>query len=158
MSQDQTKPSQTFISKQSVGPYARKSPRTQAFVTGVPKMARSVLQSCVQMLARAALETIEFPGGGCSQIPEPKHPNASQAPFPCTSPPLLPNPHILLEGCRENTLCSRDTYPESYITKYTSIRRWYSLPLRVLLEEGVAPKHLKRPREPRLFGGLGFWV
>ena len=31
------------------------------------------------------------------------------------------------EGCRESTRCSRDTYPESYITKYTSIRRLTSL-------------------------------
>jgi len=27
------------------------------------------------------------------------------------------------EGCRESRRCSRDTYPDSYITKYTSIRR-----------------------------------
>ena len=27
------------------------------------------------------------------------------------------------EGYRESRRCSRDTYPESYITKYTSIRR-----------------------------------
>ena len=27
------------------------------------------------------------------------------------------------EGCRESRRCPRDTYPESYITKYTSIRR-----------------------------------
>ena len=27
------------------------------------------------------------------------------------------------EGCRESRRCSRDTYPESYITKYTSIQR-----------------------------------
>jgi len=27
------------------------------------------------------------------------------------------------EGCREGRRCSRDTYPESYITKYTSIRK-----------------------------------
>ena len=27
------------------------------------------------------------------------------------------------EGCRESRRCSMDTYPESYITKYTSIRR-----------------------------------
>jgi len=27
-----------------------------------------------------------------------------------------------LEGCRESRRCSRDTYPESYITKNTSIR------------------------------------
>jgi len=27
------------------------------------------------------------------------------------------------EGCRESRRSSRDTYPESYITKYTSIRR-----------------------------------
>ena len=29
----------------------------------------------------------------------------------------------LWEGCRESRRCSRDTYLESYITKYTSIRR-----------------------------------
>ena len=28
-----------------------------------------------------------------------------------------------LEGYRESRRCSRDTYPDSYITKYTSIRR-----------------------------------
>jgi len=28
-----------------------------------------------------------------------------------------------MEGCRESRRCSRDTYPESYITKYTSIRK-----------------------------------
>jgi hypothetical protein len=30
---------------------------------------------------------------------------------------------VLWEGCRESRRCSRDTYPESYIIKYTSIRR-----------------------------------
>jgi len=29
---------------------------------------------------------------------------------------------VLWEGCRESRRCSRDTYPESYTTKYTSIR------------------------------------
>ena len=29
----------------------------------------------------------------------------------------------LWEGYRESRRCSRDTYPESYITKYTSVRR-----------------------------------
>ena len=29
----------------------------------------------------------------------------------------------LREGHQESRRCSRDTYPESYITKYTSIRR-----------------------------------
>ena len=29
----------------------------------------------------------------------------------------------LWEGCRESRRCSRDTYPESYVTKYTSILR-----------------------------------
>ena len=29
----------------------------------------------------------------------------------------------LWEGCRQSSKCSRDTYPESYITKYTRIRR-----------------------------------
>jgi len=28
----------------------------------------------------------------------------------------------VVEGCREIRRCSRDTYPGSYITKYTSIR------------------------------------
>jgi len=27
------------------------------------------------------------------------------------------------DGCRERRRCSRDTYPESYITKYASIQR-----------------------------------
>ena len=43
----------------------------------------------------------------------------------------LENPKVLhdglkmgwREGCRESRRCSRYTYPESYITKYTSIRR-----------------------------------
>ena len=26
-----------------------------------------------------------------------------------------------IEGCREGRRCSRDTYPESYITEYTSV-------------------------------------
>jgi len=30
----------------------------------------------------------------------------------------------LREGCRDSRGCSRDPYPESYITKYTSIRRY----------------------------------
>ena len=30
---------------------------------------------------------------------------------------------ILWEGYHESRRCSRDTYPESYITKFTSIRR-----------------------------------
>ena len=30
---------------------------------------------------------------------------------------------IVWEGCRESRRCSRDTYPESYIAKYTSIQR-----------------------------------
>ena len=34
----------------------------------------------------------------------------------------------LWEGYRESRRCSRDTYPESYITKYTSIRRKRSRP------------------------------
>ena len=36
---------------------------------------------------------------------------------------LLVDFHVVIwEGCRESRRCSRDTYPESYITKYTSIR------------------------------------
>jgi len=27
------------------------------------------------------------------------------------------------EGCRDSRRCSRDTYPESYITKYTSVTK-----------------------------------
>jgi len=30
---------------------------------------------------------------------------------------------FIWQGCRESRRCSRDTYPKSYITKYTSIRR-----------------------------------
>ena len=33
-----------------------------------------------------------------------------------------PTDFSLWEGCRESRRCSRDTYPESYITKYTSTR------------------------------------
>jgi len=33
------------------------------------------------------------------------------------------------EGCRESRRCSRDTHPESYITKYTSIRKNFALSL-----------------------------
>jgi len=48
----------------------------------------------------------------------------------------------LWEGCRESRRCSRDTYPESYITKYTSIRR---LPVGVL-EAALSALHpLVRP-------------
>ena len=36
---------------------------------------------------------------------------------------VSPHDDRLREGCRESRRCSRDTYPESYITKYTSIRR-----------------------------------
>ena len=37
---------------------------------------------------------------------------------------VTPQPSTLnREGCRESRRCSRDTYPESYIPKYTSIRR-----------------------------------
>jgi len=41
------------------------------------------------------------------------------------SPAALRNTQstIRSEGCRESRRCSRDTYQESYITKYTSIRR-----------------------------------
>ena len=43
-----------------------------------------------------------------------------------TPPPLRASPQpirSLSEGYHESRRCSRDTYPESYITKYTSIRR-----------------------------------
>jgi len=33
----------------------------------------------------------------------------------------------LWQGCHESRKCSRDTYPESYITKYTSIRRFKTI-------------------------------
>ena len=43
---------------------------------------------------------------------------------------VLPQPHPhpnLWEGYNESRRCSRDTYPESYITKNTSIRRiWHT--------------------------------
>ena len=41
------------------------------------------------------------------------------------------------EGCRESKRCSRDSYPESYITKYTSIRR-STLLWRSVSQYGVA--------------------
>ena len=34
----------------------------------------------------------------------------------------------LWEGCRESRRCSRNTYPESYTTKCTSIRRQKAIP------------------------------
>ena len=59
----------------------------------------------------------------------------------------------LWEGCRESRRCSRDTYPESYITKYTIIRRlkvfrdWQALTNQLVeegkrLEEAHAAAHL----------------
>ena len=36
------------------------------------------------------------------------------------------------EGYRESRKCSRETYPESYITKYTSIRKFHSFSARCL--------------------------
>ena len=39
---------------------------------------------------------------------------------------------------RESRKCSRDTYPESYITKYTSIRRLNPKPLQVRDRAGGA--------------------
>ena len=41
------------------------------------------------------------------------------------------------EGCRESRRCSRDTYPQSYITKYTSIRRQ-----KAVRDAGGAPAHM----------------
>ena len=35
------------------------------------------------------------------------------------------------EGYHDSRRCSRDTYPESYITKYTSIRRLMTLALKM---------------------------
>ena len=46
----------------------------------------------------------------------------------CESQPASARECIRLnfwEGYHESRRCSRDTYPESYITKYTSIRRQY---------------------------------
>ena len=44
---------------------------------------------------------------------------------------------VLWEGSHESRRCSRDTYPESYITKYTSIRRLTPLCEQNLAEKGV---------------------
>ena len=30
---------------------------------------------------------------------------------------------LRVEGCRESKICSRDTFPEAYITEHTSIRK-----------------------------------
>ena len=55
------------------------------------------------------------------------------------------------EGCRESRRCSRDTYPETYITKYTSMRR---------KEPGLAklvrPNRLRLSNVKRFRGGLVF--
>ena len=42
----------------------------------------------------------------------------------------------LWEGCRESRRCSRDTYPESYITEFTCIRRKISFLLACLGSPG----------------------
>ena len=39
----------------------------------------------------------------------------------------------LCEGCRESKRCSRDTYQESYITKYTGIRRLHHIIERITI-------------------------
>jgi len=41
----------------------------------------------------------------------------------------------LWEGCRESTRCSRDTFPESCIAKYTSTQRKVTAVLRFLGRE-----------------------
>ena len=53
---------------------------------------------------------------------------------------------LVWEGYRESRRCSRDTYPESYITKYTSIRR-------LRLRSGGSGSHPKQ--RLRLGWGLG---
>jgi len=56
----------------------------------------------------------------------------------------------LWEGFRESQTCSRDTNPESYITKYTSIRRILFYRFRTCLQdlhEGNKEEEEKRVRE-----------
>ena len=60
----------------------------------------------------------------------------------------------LWEGCRESRRCSRDTYPESYITKYTSIRRLklgvvYNCDLAWVVERYVEEKKRRPERKLR---------
>ena len=52
------------------------------------------------------------------------------------------------EGCRQSRRYSRDTYPDSYITKYTSIRRF------VLRVEGLFTKCCY----PRGAGGVSYLI
>ena len=58
----------------------------------------------------------------------------------------------LWEGYHESRRCSRDTYPESYITKYTRIRRYKSFkPFKVFpLRSEAAPQHEVDFSEPSL--------
>jgi len=67
----------------------------------------------------------------------------------------------LWEGCRESRRCSRDTYPESYISKNTSIRRkqWQTSRMLVLVRQRLAVYHKLPARTVKRFrGGLVFKV
>jgi len=50
-------------------------------------------------------------------------PRGERLSLPLIVPGLVGSTGPLWEGYHESRRCSRDTYPESYITKYTSIRR-----------------------------------
>ena len=82
--------------------------------------------------------------------------------IPVAKPPrfgLQPGDRLRVgwEGYRESRRCSRDTYPESYITKYTSIRR-QTLPGLVSsqVRKSCFSRAVARPccveAEPALFG------
>ena len=86
-----------------------------------------------------------------SDPPSPAEPSLPQPPPPPTSSRPLPPPagdtlrvgwlNGSWEGCRESR-CSRDTYPESYITKYTSMRRKIPAP------DTVNLRHCSNRRKP----------
>jgi len=83
-------------------------------------------------------------------------PSAEREPFAfmtVSAPTLHGADRLRSEGYRESRRCSRDTYPESYITKYTSIRRENLA--RGLLQTVRAPTFHASRRHPFMPAGAG---
>jgi len=66
------------------------------------------------------------------------------------------------EGCRESRRCSRDTYPDSYVTRYTSIRRKRARAHHIGEPKQTATElsvySFARKANPSPKPGSGFWV
>jgi len=79
----------------------------------------------------AGYVTLEAPGEGCLRDPrlapsvvKPHLEQVIDSGLVCSTDSYSPHPQRhYWEGCRERRRCSRVTYSESYITKYTSVRR-----------------------------------